>query len=326
MAEEVNYASVVFKSNHQAPPEAIKEEETVYDEVKMKRRTSQQTADTADDKQNNNNNNNNKQRRRYQRLACCFGVLCVVLLGGLVGVFVVLASLSGEKNKTTLLAEIHNLKNLTDKLSADNDNLRMEHNTLTVELSNLTTKYNVLDSKNANLTTRNQDLENQSNTLRQQIQYMETNWTELNISRAQWSIDTYCIHNAEGKCEACRKGWLHNQKTCYVTINPNPPGGKTWTEARENCREKNADFPVVLTEEEKNIIDKYSYGDVGDWIGLRVEDGKWKWIDGTELNQISWIGPPVDGHCAVSTQSGVWRSVSCDLRKQWICVQDALSV
>ncbi|XP_056261932.1 asialoglycoprotein receptor 1-like isoform X2 [Pseudoliparis swirei] len=271
MAEEVNYASVVFKSNHQAPPEAIKEEETVYDEVKMKRRTSQQTADTADDKQNNNNNNNNKQRRRYQRLACCFGVLCVVLLGGLVGVFVV-------------------------------------------------------HSKNANLTTRNQDLENQSNTLRQQIQYMETNWTELNISRAQWSIDTYCIHNAEGKCEACRKGWLHNQKTCYVTINPNPPGGKTWTEARENCREKNADFPVVLTEEEKNIIDKYSYGDVGDWIGLRVEDGKWKWIDGTELNQISWIGPPVDGHCAVSTQSGVWRSVSCDLRKQWICVQDALSV
>ncbi|XP_056261903.1 asialoglycoprotein receptor 1-like isoform X2 [Pseudoliparis swirei] len=179
-----------------------------------------------------------------------------------------------------------------------------------------------LKADNLNLKTQNQDLKRQRNT----IQDMETNWTELNISRAQWSIDTYCIHNAEGKCEACRKGWSLNQKSCYVTINPNPPGGKTWTEAREYCRERNADFPVVLTEDGKNIIDKYSYGDVGDWIGLRVEDGKWKWIDGTELNQTSWNGPPVDGHCAVSTQGEGWSSVSCDLRKQWICVQDALSV
>ncbi|TDH11285.1 hypothetical protein EPR50_G00059310 [Perca flavescens] len=45
MAEgEVNYASVVFKNNSHPPPQARKEEETVYDEVKGQSNTTEETA------------------------------------------------------------------------------------------------------------------------------------------------------------------------------------------------------------------------------------------------------------------------------------------
>uniref|UniRef100_A0A8C2X8G4 C-type lectin domain-containing protein n=1 Tax=Cyclopterus lumpus TaxID=8103 RepID=A0A8C2X8G4_CYCLU len=213
---------------------------------------------------------NNKQCH-YQKLACCFGILCVILLAGLVAVFVV-------------------------------------HSNIT------------------NLTTRNQDLENQKNNLTQRIQDMETNWNEQNISRAQWSIYTYCIDNDAKQCNSCRKGWLLNQTSCYAVVNPDDRGQKTWEEAREDCRGKNADLSVVLTEKEKDTINYYSWGDTGYWIGLRAEGGKWKWMDGTELAQTSWIGDATEGHCAVSIQGERWSSVSCGARQRWICIQDALSL
>ncbi|XP_034409148.1 C-type lectin domain family 10 member A-like [Cyclopterus lumpus] len=288
----------------------------------MKNETTEQTADTDDEKENN-------KQCHYQKLACCFGILCVILLAGLVAVFVVLglnATLSGERNQTTLLAEIQNLTNQRNKLSVDNNNLTMERNNLTVELSNLTKENIVLDSNITNLTTRNQDLENQKNNLTQRIQDMETNWNEQNISRAQWSIYTYCIDNDAKQCNSCRKGWLLNQTSCYAVVNPEDRGQKTWEEAREDCRGKNADLSVVLTEKEKDTLNYYSWGDTGYWIGLRAEGGKWKWMDGTELAQTSWIGDATEGHCAVSIQGERWSSVSCGARQRWICIQDALSL
>ncbi|XP_068586012.1 C-type lectin domain family 4 member A-like isoform X1 [Cebidichthys violaceus] len=306
MAEvEVNYASVVFKSNKQAPPEAKKEEETVYDEVHSFKRT-EQTADTNADKRANS------RRRPYQQLACCLGILCVILLLGLIAVSYILATLSRDvtelnqlkENRTTLLAANRNLTNLNDKLSLDNDNLRRERNNLTVQLGNLTQNYTVLESRITNRTTQNQD--------------------KLNVSRAQWSIDAYCpkINNGR-RCKACQYGWKLNKSSCYLIHNVNSSDQITWKEARENCSRKNAELAVVQNQQEKDVINGYNGGN---WIGLRVEDGKWKWIDGTELTQTSWIEAPTEGHCAVSVKTQGWKSVRCDKRRRWICKQEALSV
>ncbi|CAI5661991.1 unnamed protein product [Oreochromis niloticus] len=66
----------------------------------------------------------------------------------------------------------------------------------------------------------------------------------------------------------------------------------------------------------------------GYWIGLRVEDGKWKWLDGRNLNNSSWIDllSPSDGHCAIPVKDKRFKSVSCNEKNQWICKKKALSV
>ncbi|XP_034001708.1 C-type lectin 1-like isoform X4 [Trematomus bernacchii] len=125
------------------------------------------------------------------------------------------------------------------------------------------------------------------------IQELETNWNELNISQAQWSINEYCKQGEERL---------------------------TWEEARERCRALNAYLAAAHNEKEKIIIlvySPYSSATIGTWIGLRVENGKWKWEDGSDLTNSSWIDPPTEGHCALSIWSQTtWPSVSCDQKRR----------
>ncbi|XP_038548087.1 uncharacterized protein LOC119882151 isoform X6 [Micropterus salmoides] len=156
--EEVNYASVVFKTKKHSPSEANKEEETVYSDVKVRSKTTEKTADT-------------------------------------------------NKNQ-------------------------------------------ILTTRNQELETQNQDLESQRNNLTEQIQ---NKWNELNVSRAQWSIDAYCPkpENQNRQCKACQDGWILSESSCYGINNPDVPGQKTWEEARENCRGKISDLVVKLDQKEK---------------------------------------------------------------------------
>ncbi|XP_028435656.1 C-type lectin domain family 10 member A-like [Perca flavescens] len=167
-----------------------------------------------------------------------------------------------SKDNETLLAAIQHLTNLNDKLSSDNEKLRRDYNNLTVQLGDLTQNYTVLESKITNLTTDvqnlttgNLQLETQRKNLTKRIQDMEKNWNELNVSRAQWSIDAYCPKTSNVRqCNACLKGWLttNSQATnCYAYNNPFPPDQKTWEEARENCRGKRSDLVVVNSQEEQ---------------------------------------------------------------------------
>ncbi|KAK1895527.1 C-type lectin domain family 5 member A [Dissostichus eleginoides] len=80
---------------------------------------------------------------------------------------------------------------------------------------------------------------------------METTSNELNVSRAQWSIDSYCLGNTEDKCQPCQKGWFLSQPSCYAINNPPSPGWKTWEEAREDCKGKNSDLAVAHNPAEK---------------------------------------------------------------------------
>ncbi|XP_028435658.1 C-type lectin domain family 17, member A-like [Perca flavescens] len=296
MAEgEVNYASVVFKSNNHPPPHARKEEETVYDEVKGQSKKTEETADTNGSLLENKANN---KCLRYQRLACCLGILCVILLLGIIAVIV-----------------LYHQSKITN---------------LTVEVQNLTTR-------NLQLNSQNQQLETQRNNLTEQIKNMRTNWNEQNVSRAQWSIDAYCPKpNDVRQCNACPNGWLpigSKATNCYAYNNADPPNQKTWEEALEDCRGKGSDLVVVHSQEEKNALNEYSVGSSGTngyWFGLKAEGGRWKWIDGSDLTVSDWtpqLPPPAaDGQCVMSVQTNKWISVSCTEKKQWICIRKALSV
>ncbi|KAK2845090.1 hypothetical protein Q5P01_011749 [Channa striata] len=159
---------------------------------------------------------------------------------------------------------------------------------------------------------------------------METKWKEDNVTRAQWSIDAYCPKGSNGrKCEACQNGWLYSTSSCYVINNAKNSNQKTWEEARENCRGKISDLAVIVNEAQKDFTTKNSWtitGISGYWIGLKVEDGRWKWVDGSNLTNDLWIEAPVNGRCATSLAGGGWKSVSCGERNAWICGKKALSV
>ncbi|KAK5921571.1 hypothetical protein CgunFtcFv8_018927 [Champsocephalus gunnari] len=88
--EEVNYASVVFKAGNNPPPAEKRGEETVYGEVKV---------------QNETKNEDSAGRRRFQHLACCLGILCVILLGGIIGVCVYRKYTTQEVHYLTLRRE-----------------------------------------------------------------------------------------------------------------------------------------------------------------------------------------------------------------------------
>ncbi|KAJ4921279.1 hypothetical protein JOQ06_026223 [Pogonophryne albipinna] len=192
-------------------------------------------------------------------------------------------------------------------------------------IQELDSRIQELFSRIQELETQNQELETRENNLTQKIQDMTTNWNELNVSRAQWSIDSYCLGNTDKKCKACQKGWLLTEPSCYAYIDAQSPNRKTWEEAREDCKGRNSDLAVAHDSEEKEAINTNSFGPHGFWIGLRVEDGEWKWVDGSDLTDSSWIAAPFDVLCAV-LYKGKWVSVSCGEKHQWICQKKALSV
>ncbi|KAL3980317.1 C-C chemokine receptor type 5 [Sarotherodon galilaeus] len=189
------------------------------------------------------------------------------------------------------------------------------------QITNLTAETQMLKKKNEELETEKKNL----------MQQMTTSGNDFNVSRAQWSIDAYCPkENNNRKCNACQKKWEHVGSSCYVTNNPDRGEWKTWEEARENCRGMISDLPVVINEEEKKTVSEKSWKyneNKGYWIGLRVEDGKWKWLDGRNLTNNSWIDqPPSDGYCAISVQNQGFKSVSCNEKNRWLCKKKALSV
>ncbi|KAK5604549.1 hypothetical protein CRENBAI_015581 [Crenichthys baileyi] len=205
-------------------------------------------------------NLNNKLSSDYQNLTVQFNNLTAVS--------------KALKNKTTTLtAENHNLTNLNNKLSSDYQNLTVQFNNLTAE--------------NHNLTSLNEGLRKERENLTELIKNMEKTWNELNVSRAQWSIDAYCPKKAGGRsCTSCQDGWLHRSPSCYAYNNAAPSNRRNWEDARENCRTKNSDLPVVSDQTEKDYVKTISpvEGDIqGYWIGLRAVEGRWKWIDGSDL-------------------------------------------
>ncbi|XP_033182267.1 C-type lectin domain family 12 member B-like [Anabas testudineus] len=197
----------------------------------------------------------------------------------------------------------------------------------------LTIENQELETQNQELETQNQELRTQRNNLTQQIQNMETKCNEQNISRAQWTIDTYCPKvNNERQCKACPKGWENVQTSCFAIHNARPDQQRTWEGAREDCRGRSSDLAVIDNEAQKTFITGKSWtesGINGYWIGLRGENGRWKWINGSFLTESSWVQqPPTNNNsCAASLQNlNPWKSMDCDVKNAWICGQQALIV
>nr|XP_046193609.1 CD209 antigen-like protein E [Oncorhynchus gorbuscha] len=126
----------------------------------------------------------------------------------------------------------------------------------------------------------------------------------------------------------CPKGWRMLGSSCYFLST----GMKTWQESRLDCFERGADLVIINSEEEKKLLYQLDGdADLLVWIGLTdsVNEGTWKWVDGTPLTTSYWkSGKPDYGgtnnkDCVeVYHRDNVlanWNDAPCNRMLHWIC-------
>ncbi|XP_075994405.1 uncharacterized protein LOC142988965 isoform X4 [Genypterus blacodes] len=313
----VTYASVQFKNSLKPPAAsasasasasaAKKQEEAVYDEVKVQRPTTSNKTDTGGNLDHNRHASHGAlyanaaqtttadvsdisshtrfvcategkaagQSRCYQILAWCAGSLCVLLL--LLAVIVLVVH---KKNNTDLTRGYA-------VLEKNNTDLTRGYAVLEKNNTDLTRGYAVLEKNNTDLSADNQMLKATNSNFTKQIEKLREEKRELTFTVAQETIDDYCPKTNRGRqCVVCPGGWMHNSSSCYGVIDA---FDRSWEEARQDCREKNSELAVIESAAEL----AYMVGEFkwfvpsktrGSWIGLEVSDGSWKWVDGTPVD------------------------------------------
>ncbi|KAI4903926.1 hypothetical protein NFI96_025754 [Prochilodus magdalenae] len=129
--------------------------------------------------------------------------------------------------------------------------------------------------------------------------------------------------------------WRKNENSFYFFSTEQ----KTWSESRQDCRERGADLVIINSREEQMFLINQKK-DRWFWIGLTdvVTEGVWKWVDGQPLMEkeklmlcligMFWrTGEPNDAgyneDCAVFTtvaENGrrTWNDLYCSSREHWL--------
>ncbi|CAH1792457.1 unnamed protein product [Owenia fusiformis] len=126
----------------------------------------------------------------------------------------------------------------------------------------------------------------------------------------------------------CPNGWLEYGTYCYEFNTPNTEERKTWTEARDNCGQKNSDLVSILSQDEQtfvfaNIPGTHNGG--GFWIGLETIGLDQTWKDGSTSSYINWADdePNDDDDSQDCVEmlydTGTWNDLVCSWKRNWIC-------
>ncbi|XP_029929043.1 C-type lectin domain family 12 member B-like [Myripristis murdjan] len=303
MEGELNYASIVFKANKPSASKAKREEETVYDDVKVQGHT----ADLNTDTQGFLGEKPVRGRHGVQLVACCLGSLCVILVATIITLcFYFSAARNDSDAQVVQQLKENNLTSIINNLSSEITDLKKNSRDQTVLIGDLR-------QNNSILTSESQQLQMEKSALERQVKKLRRERTELSLTRTQRILDAYCPKTGdkeERRCNPCQEGWLlsPSKSSCYLVVTTNNYGKKTWEEAREDCRQRNADLVVIENGQEQEFIRETSLRSSNStlyrfWIGLRRTSGVWKWVDGSDLTESYWINQPLDNtDCAVSVQ------------------------
>ncbi|XP_065278402.1 hepatic lectin-like [Emys orbicularis] len=132
-------------------------------------------------------------------------------------------------------------------------------------------------------------------------------------------------------CPLCPCQWISNKGRCYnFSLNE-----LSWDASRSSCQREQADLVVINDLEEQVFLSKRQ-GQLNYWIGLTdvAKEGSWKWVDGTDLNQMEkfWYPSQPDNHqdkedcvslTAKQTPPHNWNDASCDAPFHYICEKAA---
>ncbi|KAL7855917.1 hypothetical protein AOLI_G00195210 [Acnodon oligacanthus] len=225
--------------------------------------------------------------------AVCLGLLCVLLLTPITVLWVKFINLTAEKDQ---------LQTSYTNLTIERDQLQTNYTNLTIERDQLQTSYTNL------IIERDQ---------------LQTSYTNLTIERDQLQKERDGIQEL-----LLKLGWIYFSSSLYYISTEK----KSWSESRQDCRERGADLLIINSREEQEFISK-EFGSTEAWIGLTDTDteGVWKWVDNSELiTQFWWKGEPNDygrnEDCAVTGYKGAgsdgastWADYPCNHLVVGIC-------
>ncbi|XP_071263874.1 CD209 antigen-like protein C isoform X1 [Salvelinus alpinus] len=244
--------------------------------------------------------------------AVCLGLLCVLLLAGIIGLSVYYRVI-GHHDST----EREELQDVNSLLTEERDQLQTRYNNLTKERDQLHTRYNNLTKERDQLQTSYNNLTEERDQLQTERDFLNGRFTNLRNSR---------LHLVE---QTCPEGWQKFESSWYFLSTET----KTWNESRKDCLERGADLVIINSNKEQEFLFNLNKGV---WIGLTdsVTEGNLIWVDGTPLTTPRYWHQPQPDNGAGRLDYGeedcveirkdqrpleAWNDLSCDREIYWVC-------
>uniref|UniRef100_A0AAZ3SU49 C-type lectin domain-containing protein n=3 Tax=Oncorhynchus tshawytscha TaxID=74940 RepID=A0AAZ3SU49_ONCTS len=243
--------------------------------------------------------------------AVCLGLLCVLLLAGIIGLSVDYG-VTDHHNST----EREQLQTSYNKLTKERDQLQTSYNNLTKERDQLQTSYNILTKERGQLQTS-------YNNLTKERDQLQTSYNTLTKKRDQLQKEKDVMSKLSNLKQTRPEGWHKFESSWYFLFTE----AKTWEESRQECLKRGADLVIVNSDKEQEFLCGLT---MKAWIGLTdsVTEGTWKWVDGNPLTTPRFWGsgqPNGDGSedCALFSHSspdqGKWHDYPCSSNHYWVC-------
>ncbi|XP_041789778.1 C-type lectin domain family 4 member M-like [Chelmon rostratus] len=270
------------------------------------------------------------KKSSYRAAAVCLGLLCLLLLFGLITLVSQYTKSNSEREMETVLLQTsynnlaeerdqlqtsyNNLAEGRDQLQTSYNNLMEERNQLQTSFNNLAEGRDQLQTSYNNLAEGRDQLQTSYNNLAEERDQLQTSSNNLTKERDQlqerFAVLTKNRNDLQRKLQDTEASWknmtketddlkriLKNFEWTYFrgSFYHVSSTKKTWQESRDDCLLKGADLMIINSKEEEAFsrqFKKYM------WIGLTdtETEGAWKWVDGTPVTERYWgSGEPNGG-------------------------------